>query len=66
MVGSVGANPVGSSCAPSHAASPSANSLAPLPHASQSTTLRADVAMRAVTGPVGISAVFQMAPSTTW
>jgi len=28
--------------------------------------LRADVVMRAVTGPLGIKVVFQMAPSSSW
>ena len=42
------------------------NSSAPSPHASQSTTLRSDLVILAVTGPLAIRLVFQMAPSTSW
>ena len=63
IIGSAGAKPVASSAAPSSAPTASANSAAPSPHASQSTTSRADVVIRAVTGPLAIMLVFQIAPS---
>ena len=59
----VGANPDASSSAPSSAGSVSVNSVAPLPHASQSTVSGADFVMRAVTGPLRIRLVRQIAPS---
>jgi hypothetical protein len=39
------------------------NSLAPLPHASQSMVLGDDLVIRAVTGPLRIRLVRQIAPS---
>jgi hypothetical protein len=45
------------------AGSASANSAAPVPHASQSTVFGVDLLIRAVTGPLGIKLVRQMAPS---
>ena len=48
---------------PSWAGSVSVNSVAPLPHASQSTVSEADFVMRAVTGPLRIRLVRQIAPS---
>jgi hypothetical protein len=63
MVGSSGAKPDASSSAPSWTDNVSANSVAPLPHASQSTVSGADVVMRAVTGPLRIRLVRQIAPS---
>ena len=66
MVGSTGANPVASSWAPSMAGSRVQNSSAPSPHASQSTTSIAELVIRAVTGPLAIRLVFQMAPSMRW
>ncbi len=63
MVGSSGEKPVASSSAPSSAGSVSANSVAPLPHASHAMALGPDRLIRAVTGPLRIRLVRQMAPS---
>jgi hypothetical protein len=63
MVGSTGENPLASSSAPSSAGSPAANSAAPLPHASHAMVHGPDRLIRAVTGPVRIRLVRQMAPS---
>jgi hypothetical protein len=64
MVGSVGANPDESSSAPNCFGNVSVNSVAPVPHASQSTVFGADFVMRTVTGPLRIRLVRQMAPSS--
>ena len=53
-----------SSSRPSWAGSVSVNSVAPPPHASQSTVPVADFVMRAVTGPLRIRLVRQIAPSS--
>jgi hypothetical protein len=63
MVGSSGAKLDASSSAPSSAGSASANSVAPLPHASQSMVSGADRVTLAVTGPLGILVVRQITPS---
>ena len=63
IVGSSGLNPDASSSAPSSVGSVSVNSLAPLPHASQSMVLGDDLVIRAVTGPLRIRLVRQIAPS---
>jgi hypothetical protein len=63
MVGSSGAKPLASSSAPISAGNPSANSVAPLPHASQQMPLGPDRLIRTVTGPVRIMLVRQMEPS---
>ena len=63
MVGSSGMNPEASSSAPSSAGSASVNSGAPLPHAWHATVLGPDRLIRAVTGPLRIRLVRQMAPS---
>ena len=52
MVGSTGRNLVGSSSAPSSTGSVSVNSVAPGPHASQSTASGPPRQMRAVTAPL--------------
>jgi hypothetical protein len=55
--------PDASSSAPNNAGSASMNSVAPLPHASQSTVSGADLVMRAVTGPLRVRLVRHIAPS---
>src|ERR1700739_2876569 len=63
IVGSCGENPVASSSAASMDGSESANSAAPSPQASHSTTFGADLVIRAVTGPLATRLVLQIAPS---
>ncbi|WP_231750962.1 YceI family protein, partial [Mycobacterium sp. NAZ190054] len=58
-----GVNPETSSSAPSRAGSRSVNSAAPGPHASQSTVPGALGLSRAVTAPLRIRLVRQIAPS---